>query len=182
MLCKSKRTVNRTLQATEAAHRHTTGELQRTRTTLQGIRATHQSELKKKEKETERMSEKWSKLADAQLKLMTIPSGMRCANVAVVEGSEIIGKGQGFLEVALEEAEKARGLLFEENMTLRKLVLTAINRAQSITRQAKLQVSGHEEEVRHISRLCTVRLTAPYTVDTLHTYHPLLFERQRDCE
>jgi hypothetical protein len=141
------RAAARALQSSEIAHKHTTAELQRTRTLLQGVRATHQSELKKREKDIERMSEKWSKLADLQTKLAAIPSGMQCANVGVVDGSEVIGKGQGFLEIALEEAENARCQLGKENIILRKLVLTAVNEIQSVLHQARSIVSDHDEEV-----------------------------------
>ena len=81
--------------------------------------------------------EKWQKLADAQAKLSSVPSGMLCANVAVVEGTEVLGKGQGFLEIALEQAEKARAQLGDGNLFLRKLVLKAVNEIQSILHQAR---------------------------------------------
>ncbi|RDB15346.1 Afadin- and alpha-actinin-binding protein B [Hypsizygus marmoreus] len=150
----------RALQASEASHKQTTAELQRTRTIVQGIRATHQSELKKKEKDIERMAEKWSRLADAQAKLMTVPSGLRCANVGVVSGSELIGKGQGFLEIALEEAERARTQLGNENFRLKKALLTAVNEMQSILYQARSIMSEIEEE------------PAPFTLTTLFPLHP----------
>ncbi|KAF9466164.1 Afadin and alpha-actinin-binding-domain-containing protein [Collybia nuda] len=150
----------RTLQTTESAHKHTMTELQRTRTVLLGVKATHQSELKKKEKDIERMAEKWTKVADAQAKLMSIPSGMRCANVMVVDGSEMYGKGQGYLEVALEEAEKSRKHLTEENFTLRKLVLTAFNEIQAMPHQAAGQPI--ENEV----------MPTPFTLSTLFPLHP----------
>jgi len=127
----------KTLQTSENAHKQTTAELQRTRICLQGVRATHQAEIKKKEKEVNRVMEKWQKLADAQAKLSGVPSGMRCANVAVVEGTEVLGKGQGFLEIALDQAEKARAQLGDENLLLRKLVLKAVNEIQSILHQAR---------------------------------------------
>ncbi|GLB41635.1 putative afadin- and alpha -actinin-Binding [Lyophyllum shimeji] len=150
----------RAVQASEAAHKQTTAELQRTRTTLQGVRATHQSEMKKKEKDIERMSEKWSKLADAQAKLMAAPSGMRCANVEVVTGSELIGKSKTFLEIALEEAEKARNQLGDENVVLRRLVLKAVNEIQSIVHRARPPASENSEE------------PPPFTLTTLFPLHP----------
>ena len=142
----------RNLQASETAHKQTSAELQRTRTTLQGVRATHVAELKKKEKDTDRISEKWQKLADSQAKLSVLPSGMRCPNIAVVEGSEILGrKCQGFLEIALEEAEQARASLGVETVHLRKLVLSTVNEVQSILHQAQTLLPGNEslEAVRH---------------------------------
>jgi hypothetical protein len=98
------------------------------------------------------MSEKWTKLADMQSKLAVIPSGMLCANVGIVDGSEVVGKGQGFLEIALEEAENARCQLGKENIYLRKLVLTAVNEIQSVLHQARRIVSDNGEEV--INLIC----------------------------
>jgi hypothetical protein len=142
-----RRAGNRTLASTENAHKHTTAELQRTRTSLQAIRTTHQTELKKKEKEIERMVEKWTKLADVQAKLGAASSGIRCANVGVIDGNDIVGKGQGFLEIALEQAEKARSLMAEENQRLRRLVLAAVNELQSAVHFARGLASETEEEV-----------------------------------
>ncbi|KAF8892175.1 Afadin and alpha-actinin-binding-domain-containing protein [Infundibulicybe gibba] len=139
-------TGSRSLQTSEAAHRHTTAELQRTRTSLQAIRSTQQSELRKREKEIERMSEKWSRLADCQAKLTTTPSGMYCANIAIVDGAEFIGKGQGYLEVALQEAERSRRELNEENIKLKKLALSTINDIQSIIYEVQCSNSMANEE------------------------------------
>ncbi|KAG5644872.1 hypothetical protein DXG03_007513 [Asterophora parasitica] len=150
----------RALHSSEAAHKQTTAELQRTRTLLQGVRATHQAELKKKEKDVERMSEKWSKLADAQAKLMAVPSGMRCANAVLATGSQTIGKGKSFLEIALEEAEKARGQLGEENLVLRRVVMAAVNDVQAILHQARPLASESSEE------------PTPFTMSTLFPLHP----------
>jgi hypothetical protein len=141
---------NRSLQSSETAHKHTTAELQRTRTALQAIRLTHQSELKKKEKEIERMVDKWSKLADAQVKLGATASGMRLGvNVGIVEGGPemVLGKGQGYLEIALGQAEKERGELHEENARLRRLVVSAVNDVQAVLHLAKSLVYENQEEV-----------------------------------
>ncbi|KAI0642311.1 Afadin and alpha-actinin-binding-domain-containing protein [Trametes meyenii] len=123
---------NKALQISENAHKHTTAELQRTRTTLHALRATHQTEIKKLEKEKERMVERWSKLSDAQLKIGTLRSGLTCSNIDVVEASDVQlrGKGQGFLDVALEQAEAARKELYEQNRKLRGLLLSAANQLQ----------------------------------------------------
>lgn len=113
------------------------------------MRATAQAELKKKEKDIERMVEKWQKLSDVQLKLT--PSGMRCANTAVVDGSEVLGKGQGFLEVALEQAEQAREQLGVENLHLRKLVLKAVNEMRLVLHKVRSCLS--EKEIEEVSGL-----------------------------
>ncbi|KAM5541484.1 hypothetical protein V8D89_005038, partial [Ganoderma adspersum] len=124
----------KSLQSSETGHKHTTAELQRTRTTLQSLRATHQTEIKKLEKEKERMVERWTKLSDSQLKVGSLPAGLTCANLAVVEASDVQlrGKGQGFLDVALEQAESARKELLEQNRRLRGLLLNTVNGLQSV--------------------------------------------------
>lgn len=150
------RTALKNLQASETAHKQTSSELQRTRTTLQGLRATHVAELKKKEKDVDRIMEKWQKLADSQARLSVLPSGMHCANVAVIEGSEILGrKCQGFLEIAREEAEQARASLEVETVHLRKLILSTVNEVQSILYQAQTLLLENEslEAVRHYHML-----------------------------
>ncbi|CAA7265145.1 unnamed protein product [Cyclocybe aegerita] len=144
-LHKSKMTTAlKSLQSSENAHRQTTAELQRTRTLMQGLRATHQAELKKKEKDVEKITEKWQKVSDTQAKLATMQSGIRCANAAVVEGTEVLGRGPGFLDIALEQAEQARSHLSDENLFLRKLMLRTVNDVQSILHQAQSSLSGDQ--------------------------------------
>ncbi|KAI0791937.1 Afadin and alpha-actinin-binding-domain-containing protein, partial [Abortiporus biennis] len=141
---------NQALQVSEMAHKRTTGELQRLRTSLQGLRETHKAELKKIEKEKDRMSERWNKLSDAQLKIgATVPSGIKFANQQVVEASDvqIRGKGKGFLEVSLEEAERSRKELAEQNRELKRIVLSAANDLQRIFWSAQnLTSSGSSDE------------------------------------
>ena len=136
------RTSVRTLQATETTQKQVASELQRTKTLLQGVRATCQNEIKKKEKEVERVLDKWQKIADSQTKLGTIQSGMRCANSAVVDGAQFVGKGLGFLDVALEQSEQARNHLSDENIMLRKLILKTINGIQTMQHKARSMLPG----------------------------------------
>ncbi|KAF9530341.1 Afadin and alpha-actinin-binding-domain-containing protein [Crepidotus variabilis] len=135
----------KTLQASESSHKQTMAELQRTRTLLQGVRATHQAELKKRDKDLERMAERWQKISDQQAKLSATSSSMRCLNVQAVEGSNI-GRGPGFLDIALEESERARSHLTDENLFLRKLVLRTANQIQSMIHQAKSSSGSSEGE------------------------------------
>lgn len=95
----------------------------------------------------ERMTDKWTKIADAQTKLLSTPSGMRCANVAVVDGCEVLGKGQGFLEIALEQSEKARSQFNDENLHLKRLILKAVNEIQRSLHDPQLQNSATAAEV-----------------------------------
>ncbi|KAJ6519035.1 Afadin and alpha-actinin-binding-domain-containing protein [Mycena sanguinolenta] len=144
-LHKSRLTATtRLLQASESAHKNTLAELQRARTAMQAVRATHQTELKKKEKEVEKIVERWGKLADIQAKLSTASSGMKCANFQVVVGTEVLGKGPELAELALEQAEDARLRLSQENCRLRGLLLGAVNEAQSMLYLARK--SEREEE------------------------------------
>ncbi|KAI6113107.1 Afadin and alpha-actinin-binding-domain-containing protein [Pisolithus sp. B1] len=141
-------TATRALQSSEANRKQTAAELQRTRTSLQGIRAAHVTELRKKEKEIERMVEKWNKLVEAQSKVSAASSGISIygANAEVVSGSDNIGKGKGYLDVALEHAESSRAELFAESTRLRRLIVTCANRIQSLTHKIRLVLSVEDEE------------------------------------
>ncbi|RPD52962.1 hypothetical protein L226DRAFT_489474 [Lentinus tigrinus ALCF2SS1-7] len=154
----------KSLQTSENAHKHTTAELQRTRTTLHSLRATHQTEIKKLEKEKERMVERWSKLSDAQLKIGSQRAGLTCANLDVVEASDaqLRGKGQSFLDVALEQAETARKELFEQNRELRRILLSAANDLQSVLHVARTTGESENEEE-----------PSPFTISTLFPGNPV---------
>ena len=143
------RTAARSLQSSELSHKQTTAELQRTRTSLQALRATHAAELRKREKEIERMVEKWTKLVDSQTKSSTASPGMviRGANAEVVSGMELLGKGKGYLEVALEHAESSRKELLDETTRLRRLILVTANRLQSMIHEIRILASIKSEEV-----------------------------------
>lgn len=117
------------------------------------------------------MIEKWQKLADCQAKLSLAPSGMRCANMVVVEGSDILGKKcPGYLEIALEEAEQARTSLGNETLHLRKLLLNTVNELQSILHQAQDLLPDNEnlEAVRHLCLFKKTRLTWIVSLHHLH--------------
>ena len=80
------------------------------------------------------MVERWGKLSDGQLKVGSLPAGLTCANLHVVEASDVQlrGKGQGFLDVALEQAETARKELYEQNRKLRGILLSAAHELQNV--------------------------------------------------
>jgi len=137
----------RTLQSSESSQKQTTVELQRTRTALQGIRVTHQQELKKKEKDLERMASKWNKLSDAQIKLSTVPAGLKCANVGIVHGSELIPRTPSLLDTALDDAEKARGQLIDEVGRLRRLVVKVVNQVQAVLFHVQGFMTDKNEQV-----------------------------------
>ncbi|KAF9233476.1 Afadin and alpha-actinin-binding-domain-containing protein [Melanogaster broomeanus] len=141
-------TATRNLQSSESSHKLTTAELQRTRTSLQALRATHATELKKKEKDIERMVEKWSKLADCQTKLSMTSAGITIqgANAEVASGSEIVGRGKGLLEVALEHAESSRAELLDETTRLRRLILMSANRLQTMVHEIRMLASIKSDE------------------------------------
>ncbi|KIK35209.1 hypothetical protein CY34DRAFT_812336 [Suillus luteus UH-Slu-Lm8-n1] len=156
-------TASKTLAASESAHKQTSAELQRTRSSLIALRATHSAEIKKKEKEVERIIEKWSKLSDVQTKLSTSSSGLtfRCGNADVVSGSETLGKGKGYLEIALEQAESARASLADETLALQRLVVNVANRLQSVLHELRCLVSPCDEEPSVITHSALFPLTHP---------------------
>ncbi|KAG2345803.1 hypothetical protein BDR05DRAFT_988455 [Suillus weaverae] len=156
-------TASKTLAASESAHKQTSAELQRTRSSLIALRATHSAEIKKKEKDVERIIEKWSKLSDMQTKLSTSSSGLtfRCGNADVVSGSETLGKGKGYLEIALEQAESARASLADETLALQRLVVNVANRLQSVLHELRCLVSPCDEEPSIITHSVLFPLTHP---------------------
>ena len=85
------------------------------------------------------MVERWSKVSDGQLKIGSLAAGLTCVNLDVVEASDvqIRGKGQGFLDVALEQAESARKDLFDQNRKLRDLLLSTANELQRLLHAAR---------------------------------------------
>ncbi|PFH50294.1 hypothetical protein AMATHDRAFT_4112 [Amanita thiersii Skay4041] len=135
---------NKTLQAAEASHKRTSTELQRTKHSLQSVRNAHETELKKKEREIERILERWSKIADVQAKLSHMPCGLTPANAEAADNTGVLGKGQNLLELALEQAEQARGQLSTENLRLKKLVLRTINQLYAL--MYKVQHPDSEDE------------------------------------
>ncbi|KAI0773249.1 Afadin and alpha-actinin-binding-domain-containing protein [Trametes elegans] len=168
------------LQTSENAHKHTTAELQRTRTTLHALRAAHQTEIKKLEKEKERMVERWSKLSDTQLKVASLRAGLTCANFDVVEASDVQlrGKGQGFLDVALDQAETARNELFEQNRKLRGLLLSAANQLQSVLHSVR--TAGKSEYVEEPAPLTSSVLFPHPPAETASETFSSLFQSLRN--
>ncbi|KAH9034569.1 Afadin and alpha-actinin-binding-domain-containing protein [Lactarius pseudohatsudake] len=132
----------RAQQQAEAAHKQTTTDLQRARSSLQALRATHVAELKKRDKEIEAMRERWSKLSDSQLKIGTLPSGMTVvqpANARVLaldDSMSTAERGKGLVENALEEAESACTRLRDENAELKGLVVDSANAVRRILHKA----------------------------------------------
>jgi hypothetical protein len=95
------------------------------------------------------MVDKWAKLADAHKPNNSNPPSTSggialrsCANARIVDGTEVLGKGQGYLEIALEEAAKTRRELAEENGRLRRWAVTAVNDVQAVLHLARSLVSN----------------------------------------
>ncbi|KAN0132821.1 Afadin- and alpha -actinin-Binding domain containing protein [Lactarius tabidus] len=132
----------RSQQQAEVAHKQTTTDLQRARSSLQALRATHVAELKKRDKEIEAMRERWSKLSDSQLKIGTFPSGMTVvqpANARVLaldEATSTAERGKGLVEKLLEEAESACARLRDENAELKGLVVDSANAVRRVLHKA----------------------------------------------
>jgi hypothetical protein len=115
------------------------------------------------------MVERWTKLAEQQMKVATVPSGFTFhpphakaqpnvifwanANVVVKDG-EIAGNGKGadLLESALEEAEEARKGLEEENRKVKGVVVECANRLARVVNSVRARSGrgGSEVCVDHI--------------------------------
>ena len=118
---------------------------------MQSVRQTYAAELKRREKDTEKMMDRWQKISDAQTKLGSIGSGIKFKTTLanpVVGGrdSEIIGKGTDALEDALDEAQSARKELIEENTSLKNVLLSAANEVSRICHAISARVGESSGE------------------------------------
>lgn len=111
------------------------------------MRATHQTELRKKEKDIEKLTERWLRVADSQSKLASTASGLYITNSNVVDGTEFIKRGDNYLELALEQAEQAREGLQVEVLDLRKTAVRMHNELQILLQEGRTLLIGEEEEV-----------------------------------
>lgn len=105
------------------------------------------------------MTERWSKIADSQAKLSSVPAGLHCTNLPALEGS--LFKPQTDSEATLEETEKARTELIEETMRLRRLVVKIVNQVQILVHQVRGFISPKDEEVY------TTLISSSFPVSTL---------------
>ncbi|KAH9968434.1 hypothetical protein BGW80DRAFT_1338520, partial [Lactifluus volemus] len=176
---------NRAQQQAEGAHKQTMADLQRARSSLQALRATHVAELKKRDKDIEAMRERWSKLADSQLKIANLPSGMSIqpAN-ALALGAEdgkavfLPAPGKGLAESALEEAEKTCKLLRDENGELRALVVDTTNAVNKILHKT---VSADPDDLEVPAPLATIDLFPLGAPDTAFERLSMLLTSLRDA-
>jgi hypothetical protein len=131
---------------------------------MQSLRSTTNAEIKKREKEVERMAERWSKLSDSQMKLGGVRSGMTmtCANVQALEGREV---GKGLVDAALEEAEDACKRLREENTEVKALVVDVANAVQKILHKA---TSQDPDDFDYVRFLCLHLIPSTHCTSSRH--------------
>jgi myosin heavy subunit len=65
----------------EEAHRKSRDEFQKVKSSMQYLRQTTANELKRKEKEVEKMVERLGKMSNDQIKLGTVGAGLACTNL-----------------------------------------------------------------------------------------------------
>ena len=116
---------------TEKKFKVLTQENQRLRTTLQSVRLGAQNEVKRFEKEKDKLLERLSKIADSK----QTAAQFSCSNLYVSATESNFEKG--YLDIALEDAENARMNLIEENDVLKKLVVDCANGAQGLLHRIK---------------------------------------------
>jgi len=132
------RAAEKVAENTEKKFKALTQENQRLRTTLQSVRLGAQNEVKRFEKEKDKLLERLSKIADSK------PTAQfACSNLNVSMTQGVFEKG--YLDIALEDAENARVNLAEENDILRKLVVDCANGAQGLLHRIK-----HRGDERHM--------------------------------
>ena len=125
------RAAEKVAENTEKKFKVLTQENQRLRTTLQSVRLGAQNEVKRFEKEKDKLLERLSKIADSK----QTTAQFNCSNLYVSATESYFEKG--YLDIALEDAESARVNLVEENDVLKKLVVDCANGAQGLLHRIK---------------------------------------------
>lgn len=125
-------------------------ELQKTRSSMQSLRQTHNAELKRRERETEKILDRWQKISDTQTKVNTTSTGLRFKTTFAhpstsSRDSETSGKRLSIVEDALDEAETARRALIEENMCLKNIVLSAANELARLVHVTRARTENVEQ-------------------------------------
>ncbi len=131
--------------------------LQRAQSALQTCRQNAQNEVKRKERELERIIERWNKVvADQQTKIGGMGANMKCANL-IVDGSSVLprvshGKhrlpvaivlpkgiqANYTLEKSLEQLKLERERLLEQNEKFRDLILSLAIGLDKLTKHGNL--------------------------------------------
>ena len=163
------RAAEKVAENTEKKFKTLTQENQRLRTTLQSVRLGAQNEVKRFEKEKDKLLERLSKIADS--KQMT--AQFSCSNLNVSATESRFEKG--YYDIALEDAENARVNLVEENGILKKLVVDCANGAQGLLHRIKYRgdqrhmVDEVRSELFSVSgtRLTSSVLAYPYDRSTV---------------
>lgn len=164
-LLQPRRTAEKVAEKTEKKFKALTQENQRLRTTLQSVRLGAQNELKRFEKEKDKLLERLSKIADSK---QTTTAQFVCSNLNV--GMTESRFERGYLEIALEDAENARVNLAEENDALKKLVVDHANGTQGLLH--RIRYRGDErhmvDEVRSAHYWMLILVDAD--ISTAHSY------------
>jgi myosin heavy subunit len=74
-------TMLKKLASEEEAYRKSRDEFQKLKNSMQYLRQTTSNELKRKEKEVEKMMERLGKVSNDQIKLGTVGAGLACTNL-----------------------------------------------------------------------------------------------------
>ncbi|KAG8930073.1 hypothetical protein FRC02_004644 [Tulasnella sp. 418] len=121
----------KSLSASEQAHKQALANLSKAQTALQYGRSTAQNEIKRKEKEIERIMEKCTKICNEQARLGSIGAGLACANLAIVDGLKPPAEDT-LVEEALSDLEADKTRLLNENDALRDVLLSCARSLQSL--------------------------------------------------
>ncbi|KAF9517143.1 hypothetical protein BS47DRAFT_572137 [Hydnum rufescens UP504] len=122
------------LSELQATHKVTVANLQRAQSALQFTRQTAQNEIKRKEKEVERIMDRWNKLSNEQTKLSSASSGMRCTNL-VPDPAIVVPRGSSVLENSLAELKSERDRLVEQSQSFRSVIISLASGLDKLVRQ-----------------------------------------------
>ncbi|KAF8329372.1 Afadin and alpha-actinin-binding-domain-containing protein [Cantharellus anzutake] len=124
---KSKHAITlRELTDAQAAQKQTCVSLQRAQSALQTSRQNAQNEIKRKERELERIIERWNKVStDHQAKIGGMGANIKCSNL-VADGVTVVPQANPILEKSLEQLRIERERMAEQNGDFRELIFSLV--------------------------------------------------------
>lgn len=122
------------------------------------------------------MVDRWTKLSDAQMKAASCSSGLhfKTSTLANSNSSTRLSSGSGsssssMFEEALEEAERARKELVEENGGLKSVILASANELARTVHTARQKVEADDSEVSEAFNSCLLTINQYFiTGNVLH--------------
>ncbi|PVG00968.1 hypothetical protein CPB86DRAFT_754108 [Serendipita vermifera] len=172
--------IQRKLGEEEDSHKKSKEDFHKLKLAMQYLRTTTTNEMKRKEKELEKITERWGKISNDQTRLGTIGAGLACANLLPEQPHT---EGVGMWEAALADSEAARLRLLKENDAFRDVILACANALQTLHQTAVSTITKVEVEDPDLILSDELFMSNPARTqaETAHDKLRSLFKQLRDA-